>query len=81
MMSKNWYYNEDGKWYKLKHLPEISGLNDMFEFQKDYNYAGVKTKKGMTLVMYYGCMNSLIKKRELLTEKEYKKLLWIWNNI
>jgi hypothetical protein len=69
-----WYLYEDTNWYKLKYLPEISGLNDMFEFQNDYNYAGMKTKKGMTLDMYYGCMESLIKKGELLTEKEYKKL-------
>jgi hypothetical protein len=71
-MSDVWYYKDnDGEWIKLKYRPDLTSLEDVFEFMEDY--PDKRFKKGNTIDMYYGSMKNLIKKGELLTEEEYKQ--------
>ena len=77
-MSNIWYMNEDDEWIKLKYRRDLSALDDVFEFMEDVydKIDGVeypRSKKGMEVSMYYGCMKTLIERGELLTEEEYKQ--------
>jgi hypothetical protein len=77
-MSNIWYMKEDDSWIKLKYRRDLSGLDDVFEFMEDVydKIDGVefpRTKKGMTMSMYYGCMDTLIEKDGLLLEEKYLK--------
>ena len=71
-MSKEeiWYYKDsDGEWIKLKYRPDLTSLEDVFEFMEDY--PSKRFKKGNTIDMYYGSMKNLIERGELLTEEVY----------
>ena len=36
-MSDVWYYKDnDGEWIKLKYRPDLTSLEDVFEFMEDY---------------------------------------------
>ena len=65
-----WYYRDnDGEWIKLKYRPDLSTLEDVFEFMEDNLLK--RFKKGNTIDIYYGSVGNLIERRELLTEEEY----------
>ena len=69
-MSDIWYYkDDDGEWIKLKYRPDLTALEDVFEFMEDN--LPKRFKKGNTIDMYYGSMKNLIERKELLTEEEY----------
>lgn len=71
-MSNIWYYKDnDGEWIKLKYRSDLSALEDVFEFMEDNLLK--RFKKGNTIDMYYGSMNNLIERGELITEEEYIK--------
>ena len=71
-MSNIWYYKDnDGEWIKLKYRSDLSALEDVFEFMEDNLLKSFK--KGNTIDMYYGSMNNLIERGELITEEEYIK--------
>ena len=70
-MSNIWYYHdeENGEWFKLKYRPDLSGLEDIFEFMED----GEKHRKGMLFDFYYGTMGKCINEGILMTEEEWMK--------
>jgi hypothetical protein len=79
-MNNIYYLIDDDEWIKLKYRGDLSALDDVFEFMEDifYNIDGVKrlrAKVGDPVSMYYGTMNTLIEKGELLTEEEYLNLV------
>lgn len=71
MNNNIWYLHDEYNheiWHKLLYLPEISALSDEFKYMEDYQSTekyGHRHKKGMGLIMDYGCMDKLIKTGDL----------------
>jgi hypothetical protein len=68
-MSEIWYHwHEYVGWVKLKHRPDLSGLDDMFEYVDTFEPF---YRNGMRLSVEYGCLNKLMESGDFMTEENF----------